>query len=61
MTEDQVERRVEKAIDRLDARLMSGLLSQADYDREMFTLDKWAAREGGWAAALERAARRLGT
>jgi hypothetical protein len=45
MTEDQIERQVERAMDRLDARLMRGELSQAEYDREVSTLDKWAQQQ----------------
>jgi hypothetical protein len=45
MTEDKIERRVERAMDRLDARLMSGRLSQAEYDREVVILDKWASQQ----------------
>jgi hypothetical protein len=32
MTEEQIEIRIEKAFDRLDARLMSGELTQEEYD-----------------------------
>jgi hypothetical protein len=45
MTEDQIERRVERVMDALDARLMSGKLSQADYDWEVVSLDKWASQQ----------------
>ncbi len=45
MTEDQIERKVERAMDRLDARFMSGRLSQAEYDREVVILDKWASQQ----------------
>jgi hypothetical protein len=45
MTEDQIERRVERAMDRLDAKLMSGRLSQAEYDHEVVILDKWALQQ----------------
>lgn len=34
MTEGQIERMVEREFDRLDARLMSGKISQAEYDAE---------------------------
>jgi hypothetical protein len=45
MTEDQIERRVERVMDALDARLMDGRLSRADYDREVIILDKWASQQ----------------
>lgn len=45
MTEDQIERRVERTMDSLDHRLLSGKLSQADYDREVVCLDKWAQQQ----------------
>lgn len=38
MTEDQIEARAERAMDRLDRRLLAGELSQADYDREVQSL-----------------------
>jgi len=38
MTEDQIERRV----DLLDSMLMSGRLTQAEYDEEMKRLHNWA-------------------
>lgn len=41
MTEDQIERRVEMIMDSLDARLMSGCLSQSDYDQEVKRLRAW--------------------
>lgn len=45
MTEDQIERRVEMIMDSLDARLMSGSLSQSDYDQEVKRLNDWAERQ----------------
>lgn len=42
MTEDQIERRVERRVDMLDSMLMSGRLTQAEYDDEMKHLHKWA-------------------
>lgn len=42
MTEEQIERRVESRMDSLDARLMSGRLSQAEYDAETRKLSRWA-------------------
>jgi len=43
MTEEQIERRVEKMVDALDRQLISGALSQQDYDKAMRDLDRWAA------------------
>jgi hypothetical protein len=45
MNEYQIELRVERATDRLDLRLMNGSLSQAEYDREISILDKWAQQQ----------------
>jgi hypothetical protein len=45
LTEDQIERRVERAMDALDARLMAGSLTQAEYDHEVMILDKWASQQ----------------
>jgi hypothetical protein len=48
MTEDQVERAVERMFDALDARLMAGKLSQAEYDAEGMKIARWAyAVRGG--------------
>lgn len=49
MTEDQIERRVERMVDHLDALLLAGELSQRDYDSNMRDLDRWA--EAQYAAA----------
>lgn len=42
MTVDQIERIVEKKMDRLDARFLRGDLSQDEYDAEIKQLDRWA-------------------
>jgi hypothetical protein len=42
MTEEQIERRVEKMTDSLDRQLMAGALSQKDYDAAMKELAAWA-------------------
>lgn len=42
MTEDQIERKVEAQTDALDRALMSGRLTQAEYDRRMAELSRWA-------------------
>ena len=41
LTEDQIERRIEKMVDNIDRRLMAGLMSPKDYDREMRDLREW--------------------
>jgi hypothetical protein len=46
MTEEQIERIAERKMDRLDARLMSGELSQAQYDAEVKALNQWMTDEG---------------
>lgn len=38
-TEDQIERDAERRMDRLDSRLLSGAISQADYDVAVRALD----------------------
>lgn len=45
MTEDQIERRVERMFDALDARLMRGDLTQAAYDAEAAKVSAWAESE----------------
>jgi len=42
MTEDQIEFICEKTMDSLDAQLMKGTISQAQYDEEVRQLDIWA-------------------
>jgi hypothetical protein len=42
MTEEQIERAVERATDRLDAGLMNGTLAQAEYDAAIKSLSDWA-------------------
>jgi hypothetical protein len=43
MTEEQIERRVEIMVDHLDRLLMSGQMTQGDYDAAMRELDRWAS------------------
>lgn len=45
LTADQIERRVERETDKIDAAFMAGRLSQAEYDTEMKSLSEWADRE----------------
>jgi hypothetical protein len=42
MNTEQIERRVEKMTDHLDALLMRGALTQKDYDAAMRELNQWA-------------------
>jgi hypothetical protein len=44
-TEDQIENRVEKAIDRLDRQLLTGNITQQEYDQEVMIVDKWAYQQ----------------
>jgi RNA-splicing ligase RtcB len=48
MTADEIERKVEKMTDALDRQLMSGTLSQKEYDIAMRELAQWAERQYGW-------------
>lgn len=45
MTEDQIERHVQHYFDRLDRKLMSGRLSQEQYDTEAEQIRLWADSE----------------
>lgn len=45
MSPEAIERKVERMVDHLDALLMAGELSQADYDGAMGDLDAWARGE----------------
>lgn len=45
LSQEQIERKVERSMNSLDARLMAGKLSQAEYDREVSILDKWAQQQ----------------
>ena len=42
MTEEQIERGVERKFDRLDRRFIAGPMSQAEYDAESAAIGKWA-------------------
>lgn len=43
MTEDQIERKVERYIDHLDRIFMSGRMTQEDYDKGILEIQEWAA------------------
>ena len=45
LTEDQIERKVELAIDRLDRHLLSNQITQEQYDRDLLSLDRWAEQQ----------------
>ena len=45
ITEDWIEITVERAIDKLDRKLLNGTISQEEYDQEVFILDKWAIQQ----------------
>jgi len=45
MTETEIEIIVERAIDRLDKKFMSGNLTQSEYDHEIMILDKWSSQQ----------------
>lgn len=60
LTEDRIERRVERATDALDARLIAGRLTQEEYDREIKALDQWATEQAGhMSQSLEETIHRL--
>ena len=45
MTENQIERIIERKMDILDDRLMNGQLTQQQYDREVRELNRWARKQ----------------
>lgn len=45
LTDNQIESRVERAINALDARLMKNELTQEEYDEEVSIVDKWAQQQ----------------
>ena len=42
MTEDQIERIVERQMDKLDLQLTKGILTNEEYDVEVLALNEWA-------------------
>lgn len=42
MTEDQIERRIERFVDHLDRVYLAGQISREDYDKAMRDLAAWA-------------------
>jgi hypothetical protein len=45
LTEEQIEHRVEVAIDRLDRHLLTNQITQEQYDRDIVAIDKWASQQ----------------
>jgi len=45
MTEQQLEARIERMIDRLDRDFMSGLITQEQYDEQFIAIQSWAAQQ----------------
>jgi Ni,Fe-hydrogenase III large subunit len=45
MTEAEIERVVEREMNRLDRELLSGSITQEEYDHEVVQLEKWATEE----------------
>lgn len=45
LTEADIELRVERQMDKLDRKLMRGEITQSEYEREVFILDKWSAQQ----------------
>jgi hypothetical protein len=55
MTDDQIERAVERKVDKVDALYMAGGMTQEAYAAAMIEIDDWATREYVTAAAEARA------
>ena len=45
MTENEIERRVQVAIDGLDRHLLTNQINQEQYDRNIVAIDKWASQQ----------------
>ena len=54
LSEDEIERRVEKMIDHLDRVFMSGGMSQKNYDKSIAETHKWAEAMYQGAALAKR-------
>ncbi len=50
MTEDQIERKVERFVDHLDRAFTAGQIDQAAYDSAMRDIDDWARAQSQIAA-----------
>jgi len=58
MTEDWIERRVERMMDHLDRVYLNGGMTQDDYDKAVRDLDEWSKheyRKGSWSRIVEGA------
>ena len=53
LSEDQIERIVERTIDRLDRHLLSNQITQEQYDRDIVSLDRWASEQYQYAKTLQ--------
>jgi hypothetical protein len=45
LTENQIENRVESAVDRLDRHLLTNQINQEQYDKDIVSIDKWASQQ----------------
>jgi len=45
LNKTQIEDIVEREIDKLDKKFMSGKLTQSEYDHEIMILDKWSSQQ----------------
>ncbi|GEM_PF-5904098 len=52
LTEEQIERMVERQIDRLDRHLLSNQITQEQYDRDIVALDKWSSQQYQYSKSL---------
>lgn len=50
MNEDQLERLIERLVNRADATLMANHVTQAAYDQWMKDLNAWAEAESKWSS-----------
>ena len=53
LTEEQIERKVEIQIDRLDRHLLSNQITQEQYDRDIMALDTWAIQQHEFSKSFE--------
>jgi len=52
LTEDQIERKVSCAIDRLDRHLLTNQINQDQYDRDIVSIDKWAQQQYDYSKSI---------
>lgn len=45
MTEDQIERAVERMIDKADKKFLSGEMTDTEYDMEISIINRWSKEE----------------